>query len=257
MSKITAKLIKKIENRYSGTTKSTGSASSLLRALDENQGQDILSLTSFLKDVESKERLDQLAYMFNVLTSEFEDQPEIHDSFRELYELTAQLSLKAKPTIEDLRFPTPDQFNEMVKDLKGLSKAFANMFWRGLKAECLARDEFKLSELMNGQVKVTGSGSTRPRLVTSDDNFGLTQEMFDELKDLMADKVFSKDRLGLDVLRHIAPFTTNWPFTPSQVRVGGAEFMLSQGLSGPEVADIQGIRPDTLRQRQRKYRNAN
>ena len=256
MTKITAKLISQIADCYTETTRTTGHVSSLLNALDENQGLELLSITSFLKDIDSKARLLNLASLFSVLSTKFEDEPGIHDDFSALYELTAQLISKAKSSIEDLRFPTPEQFDVMVTDLNGVSKGFANLFWRGLKAECLARDEFQLSELMNGQVNVIGIGSTRPRLVTSNDNFGLTQVMLDELKDVMAGKLFSKDRLGLDVLRHLQPFTLNWAFTPSQLRVGGAEFMLSQGMSYAEVADIQGIRSDTLKARQKKYRNA-
>jgi hypothetical protein len=101
-----------------------------------------------------------------------------------------------------------------------------------------------------------GIGTTKARTVTSENSFGLSQEDYKEVLPLLQDKFFSNEALGLQCLVSIGSITNGWDFTPTQIRVGHAERLLEEGFSYAEVAEIQGINQETLRQRQRKYRRA-
>jgi hypothetical protein len=99
-------------------------------------------------------------------------------------------------------------------------------------------------------------GSTQPRIVQSDYAFGLTTEDCEELIPLLQGALFTNENLGLQVLQRIGSATNGWKFSPTQLRVGHAEALLEDGMSQADVAEIQGIKQNTLRIRQRKYRNA-
>lgn len=259
MTKINSHLIDAVSAHYSQTTKTTGPAQFILSQLRRNVGMDLMSITAAIEDISSKKRLLDLVSAFRALARVFEDEPEIADVFRALAEGAESRSPNCAEIVEDLKICTPTQFENFVSELEGTSAGIAQILWAsGAKLEDLARDKFHLTKVMDGIIEIeSGLGTTKARTLTSDDSFGLTPEEFDEIKGILKNTVASKDSLGLDVTSSLHRYTKNWEYTPTQLRVSHAERLLNEGMSQAEVADIQGIRPDTLRQRQRKYRNAN
>ena len=254
---ITEQIIATVSAHYTGTLKTTSVVSSILRCMRDNIGSDLKSaLTASVKERESFEVVNHLKTTFNALSTIFTG--DVSQVFSDLAVVAETHAQTLPATVEDLKFPSVDDAEYMLGSLMGVEKAIATLIWNGgLKLEDLARDEHKLSKVGEGVVNVVGNfGSTRARQVTSDNSFGLTPEMVDDLVPILQNKLFSSDEFGLEVLHSLTPFTSHWQFTPSQLRVGHAERLLSEGLSFAEVADVQGVRPATVRNRQRKYRRA-
>lgn len=255
---ITEQMIATVSGHYNGTSKTTSAVSFILKLMRDNIGSDLMSvLSAALKARDSRKVVNDLKSFFNKMATLFDDAAS--QVFNDLAAVAGERASALPPTVEDLRFPSVGEAEYMLGSLMGAEKAIATLIWNGgLKLEDLARDEHKLAKIGEGVVNVVGNyGSTRPRQVTSDNSFGLTPEMVDDLVPILQNKLFSSDELGLEVNHSLQPFTSHWQFTPSQLRVGHAERLLSEGMSFADVADIQGVRAQTIRNRQRKYKRAN
>lgn len=258
MTNITKNTINKVTDYYHVTTKSTGVVSYIIKALQDNIGEDLKSaLADATKKRNSRKVVKDMKAAFNAVATLLRGKAK--QVFLDLSVLAEEHANTLPPTIEDLTLPSEERVEKMLSDMTGASKAIATLIWNGgFKLEDLARDKHQLSRVGKGLVSVTGNfGSTQARKVTSDNSFGLTPEMVKDLLPILRGKLFSSEQLGLDVLLNIHPYTNGWEFTPSQLRAAHAERLVSQGMSFAEVADIQGVRPETIRNRQRKYRKAN
>lgn len=257
---VTEQLINNISKHYTQTSKSTSAVYYILNALNANVGGDVTPvLQEEIKRHQSRKVVQDVGSICNALSGFLEDQKE-STAFRELAGFAAEHAKTLPVTVEDLKLPTDAEVKRFIEDLdSSLSQAIATLIWNGgFRLSDLARDAYKLSKVGEGLVQVSGAyGNTRAREVTSENSFGLSPEMVQELLPLLQDKLISADSLGLDVAKTFSPYTTGWRFTPTQLRTGHAEKLLNGGMSYAEVSDVHGIRPDTLRERQRKYRKAN
>ena len=260
MAKINSKVTATIESLYNTTSKSTGAASFILRVMRDFKGDIYEEITREAENINSQQRLKGLADVCQSISKHLQEdgQKAAATDFTRLVEWFKVTADAASPSVEDLRFPTPEEADEMISTLTGKARALALLFWNGgFKPEDLARDKYQLSKVGEGLVEVTGGmGTTKPRIVQSDYAFGLTTEDCEELIPLLQGALFTNETLGLQVLQRIGSATNGWKFSPTQLRVGHAEALLEDGMSQADVAEIQGIKQNTLRIRQRKYRNA-
>ena len=231
----------------------------ILRHLDEGIGLKLDNvLEALVNDTNCKSVAKTMTSIFSIGAKIlFKD--EVAAVFSKYVNISSAHAETLQPPVTDRRTPNDVQVKQMQSDLTGISLALNVLLWNsGAKLEDLARDEHQHSKVGEGVINVVGVlGKTRARLITSDDSFGLTPEMVQDIIPLLQGKIFSKDSLGIDVENNIRRFVSGWSFTPTQMRVGHAERLIAEGMSVPEVAEIQGVREGTLRNRLKDYRNAN
>lgn len=258
MAKITNQLIETVSTHYNSTTKATSGAHYILKILNENVGREVAeAFREALSGAYAAAVLGKISDYAEALAGYFSGEP-VGEDFKQVATIANAEAAQRPASIEDLRFPTPDQWKEFDATLTGPARALSRLIWHGgFKVEDLARDKHKLAKTNIGEVCVAGGlGTTKGRTVTSDNSFGLSEEDYQEVLPVLQGKLFTSEALGLQCLKSIGSITNGWEFTPTQLRVGHAERLLEEGLPYSEVAAIQGISQETLRQRQRKYRKA-
>ena len=257
MSIITIETIEEVKELNPNlTNQDTGPAGRLISYLKENIGNHLSCLTTRIKESNSRRYVFD---MYQALRNHYFRLKELgrkaDSTWLEVAEAVKNYAVTLPSVEEDLKLMPLSYKKDFINGATGAEKAFRALACNGIKPSDTPYI-VDLQGLRRGEIVVKGS-SSRARIITSENQFDLDDEVITELIKVLEKILIREDGKGTDVKNQLGPFTQNWDYTPSQVIASHAEWLADAGVSAQEIADLHGIRRKSLVSRQKKYRRAN
>lgn len=255
---ITQEIIEQVKTLYPNkTSQETGGAAAFKYLLCNNIGNELKSLSADIKAWTSRSYTHNLYVTLSNLVNKLQNigRIDLINDISYLADITKEHAYSLPPSLDDLRLMPADYKDTFLSKEIGVRRSFMALACNGIKPSDVPHI-VDLNGLMTGEITIKGKGA-RARTLTSKNNFDLNEDALPELIDAIKSVIIRKDAQGSDMKNKLGQHIQEWEYTPSQVIASHGEWMLNEGKSPQEVADIQGIRVDSFKNRQIKYRRAN
>jgi hypothetical protein len=260
-------LLNLIENKYKGTTKTTGHIIWFVQAARENPSATIVELVLDRlsgEDVGTTSTFDATVHRLRALARKPQISPAESEALLEALALAAPFrESKEGPKSKDSVLENKSDVVTYCDSLETTTqKVIAYLVLAaGVKPNDLLRDKYRLQGLKSGRIEVgqrLDAKHTAPRSVTFDPSFINSVDPLGEHVEILANTYFSADNAGLVALDDISPILRGTPMDFNQLRASYCIHRVKDGATLGQVAEEIGVKNVTgLRTRLQRYLDAN